>query len=159
MTSNQQILSGQRDTKQPATLANFDSKQGSSRDAQPSGMASQRLVIPGEDPAGVDALAAAFDKVLRPSNIVEDCLVQHMTRSEWRRRRINRVEACLLRDRTRDHSAKLAVLAGHKAGMRRMYRQCFRALADFRAIQKRAPHLIDGDIPTATITTQRPAKP
>lgn len=120
-------------------------------------MPSEHLVIPGEDPADVDKLTAKFDTRLRPADIFEDSLVQHMMRNEWRCRRANRVEAYLLYDRTQDHSAKLAILTRYRTRLRRMTRQCLKMLSDYRVTQVRAPHLIDGGIPTATITTQRPS--
>ena len=155
MTSNKQSRSNERNTKQIVGLRSPQHKKSSSRGFRKNRMPSKYLVIPGEDPADVDALVADFDKRFRPSNVFEDSLVQHMMRNEWRCRRTNRVAACLLRDRTQDHSAKLAVLTRYKAGLRRSFRQCLRLLSDFRVTEVRAPHLIDGGIPTATIATRR----
>lgn len=158
MTSNRQSHSNELNTEQIAGPRSLQHKKSLPRDFRKNRMPSKYLVITGEDPAHVDALVADFDKRFRPSNVFEDSLVQHMMRNEWRCRRTNRVAACLLRDRTQDHSAKLAVLTRYKASLRRSFRQCLRLLSDFRVTEVRAPHLIDGGIPTATIIPRRASK-
>ena len=157
MTLNEQTRSNKRKTEPATGPRNRQRQEQLSRDFRANRMPSEHLVIPGEDPADVDKLIAKFDKRLCPTDVFEDSLVQHMMRNEWRCRRANRVEAYLLYDRTQDHSAKLEILARYRTRLRRMSRQCLKMLSDFRVTQVRAPHLIDGGVPTATITTQRPS--
>jgi len=82
MTSNKQSRSNERNTKQIVGLRSPQHKKSSSRGFRKNRMPSKYLVIPGEDPADVDALVADFDKRFRPSNVFEDSLVQHMMRNE-----------------------------------------------------------------------------
>jgi hypothetical protein len=54
-------------------------------------------VIPGEDPAQLESLAAAYHGQFNPVGPLEDFLVETIVQADWNRRRYTRVEAQLYR--------------------------------------------------------------
>jgi hypothetical protein len=61
------------------------------------GMDAASIFIPGEDPAAYDALAADYHRQFRPESAVEHFHVDTLVRSDWQKRRLQRVEAKLYR--------------------------------------------------------------
>jgi hypothetical protein len=55
-------------------------------------------VIPGEDPAEYERVAADYQSDLRPTTALEHFQVNIMIRSDWQRRRLERIEANLYRE-------------------------------------------------------------
>jgi hypothetical protein len=55
------------------------------------------IVIPGEDPADYDALAADYQRDFRPQSPSETFHVDTMLRADWQKRRLQHVEADLHR--------------------------------------------------------------
>ena len=76
-----------------------EGKAASSRNAIKSGAYSEAYVIPGEDPAELDALADQYIACYRPVGPIELALIEKAVRSHWMERRYCRIEAEILRIR------------------------------------------------------------
>jgi len=63
------------------------------------GVDAQSLVLPGEDPAALEALALEYHRSFNPSGPLEDYLVQNLVQADWSRRRYSRIEAQFVRGR------------------------------------------------------------
>jgi hypothetical protein len=97
MTSVAQLnanrLNAQRSTG-PRTEAG---KAASRFNALTYGLEARSRVIPGEDPAQLESLAAAYHGQFNPVGPLEDFLVETIVQADWNRRRYTRVEAQLYR--------------------------------------------------------------
>src|SRR5690242_6533061 len=76
-----------------------EGKAVSARNATKLGIYSQAEIIPGEDPAELDALAAEYERIYLPAGPVEASLVERAVRAQWLERRCARLEAEVLRVR------------------------------------------------------------
>src|SRR5947209_7207406 len=76
-----------------------EGKAGSARNSTKLGIYSQAEIIPGEDAAELDALAADYERVYLPAGPVEASLVERAVRAQWTERRCARLEAEVLRVR------------------------------------------------------------
>jgi hypothetical protein len=107
------------------------------------------IVIPGEDPAAYDALAADYHRQFNPQSPVEHFHVETLIRSDWQKRRLQRVEAklyrTLLAEGTSPEELEVAILLDsptarllHKVTARiaSFERAYFRALNDLRRIER-----------------------
>jgi hypothetical protein len=108
------------------------------------GLEARSLVIPGEDPAQLEALALDYQHQFRPTGPTEAFLVETLVKADWDRRRYTRIEGQVLQSQ----------LAGQKAGataidafsskpVQLVYRRLaaaersyFRALKELRRFQK-----------------------
>ncbi|MGD0497168.1 MAG: hypothetical protein ABSC23_01915 [Bryobacteraceae bacterium] len=61
------------------------------------GIDAHALVIPGEDPAQLEALALDYDRQFRPVGPLETFFIETLVKSDWDRRRYARIEAQLIR--------------------------------------------------------------
>jgi len=61
------------------------------------GADAESIVIPGEDPAEYERVAAGYYEEFQPQSSVEEFHVQTLIRSDWQKRRLQRVEAKLYR--------------------------------------------------------------
>jgi hypothetical protein len=116
------------------------------------GLEARSRVIPGEDPAQLEALASGYRRQFNPASPLEDYLVETIVAADWNRRRYTRVESQLYRVlmAASDESDALSSLAaafgqdvnGPKV-LQAVFRQLasaersyFRALAELRRAQK-----------------------
>ena len=83
-----------------------EGKSASRFNALKHGIDAASVVIPGEDPADYDALAAGYHRDFRPESPSEAFHVDTMLRADWQKRRLQRVEADL-------HRTLLAELPAH----------------------------------------------
>ena len=81
-----------------------EGKAASSRNATKFGIFSEALIIPGEDPAELDALTAEFEAEYIPETALERTLLGNAVRAIWVERRCARIEAEILRVRAAAHS-------------------------------------------------------
>ena len=72
-----------------------EGKAASSLNALKSGIDAWSHIIPGEDPAELEALTAAFHLHYRPAGPTELSLVDTLISTEWTQRRLRRIEAQL----------------------------------------------------------------
>jgi hypothetical protein len=89
-------------------------------------------VVPGENPAELEALALDYFQQFDPSGPVEEFLVDTLVLSDWNRRRYTRIEAQILQADA--PTGKAAQQIFHRlAATERSY---FRALRELRRIQR-----------------------
>ena len=87
-------------------------KQGKSRAAKNAlkhGLLARDTVLPGEDPADFDSQLAALEADILPANSLEFELVRQIADSQWRMRRLTRLETGFIAaavDRARRHAKK-----------------------------------------------------
>jgi hypothetical protein len=72
-----------------------EGKAASSLNALKSGIDAWSHIIPGEDPAELEALTAAFMLHFRPADPIQLSLVDTLISAEWTQRRLRRIEAQL----------------------------------------------------------------
>ena len=106
------------------------------------GVDAQSLVLPGEDPAALEALALEYHRSFNPSGPLEDYLVQNLVQADWSRRRYSRIEAQFVRGRLAAAPDSLPEILASPAA-ERIYRRLaaaersyFRALKELRRAQK-----------------------
>jgi len=110
---------------------------------------SHTVVIPGEDPAELDALAGEYHQQFQPRTPVERYLVNTLVNCDWLRRRLMRLQAELFRAvmMTPDHDSPLFGFFQNggfgQDGLQRLFNQLtatdrnfFRALSELRRIQQ-----------------------
>ena len=106
------------------------------------GIDAASIVIPGEDPAELEALAAGYFDQFQPDGPVQRFLVETMIHSEWNKRRLARAEAQLLRSAMAGAGFESAL---EDRTIDRVYRRIrfaegiyFRALTELRRAQRQA---------------------
>jgi hypothetical protein len=115
------------------------------------GVDARSLVIPGEDPAELEALTLDYRETFHPVGPLEDFLVETLVAGDWNRRRYTRIEAQLVRllsasqDPAEENPFGALFLAdAAKAGaLQKVFRRLsaaersyFRALAELRRAQR-----------------------
>ena len=97
MATPQQIMANRANAQLSTGPSSVEGKAASSRNALKFGIHAQSLVIPGEDPDELAALARDYEQDLRPIGPVEAAVVQTLVRSDWMLRRLARIEAEVIR--------------------------------------------------------------
>jgi hypothetical protein len=93
-----QIESNRRNAQRSTGPATPEGRNAVRLNALKYGIHAQSLLIPGEDPAEFDALAAELQSIWRPFDIVERQYVDQLTTSSWRLNRLLNAEAKLWAD-------------------------------------------------------------
>ena len=70
-----------------------EGKSTASRNAFKHGLYAKQLILPGEDPAELDALRADLRREHQPATTTEDILVNELAEHYWRLRRMRKLEA------------------------------------------------------------------
>ncbi len=109
-----------------------EGKSRSSRNSFKHGLYSKQLVLPGEDPAALDALKADLRAEHQPANETEEILVNELAEQYWRLRRARRLEADLLSS----DDIVLSRLAAVQRMMSSAERGFHKALSTLRQLQK-----------------------
>jgi hypothetical protein len=109
-----------------------EGKARSSRNSFKHGLYSKQLVLPGEDPAALDALKADLRAEHQPANETEEILVNELAEQYWRLRRARRLEAELLSS----DDIVLSRLAAVQRMMSSAERGFHKALSTLRQLQK-----------------------
>jgi hypothetical protein len=170
MTSVAQLnanrLNAQRSTG-PRTEAG---KAASRFNALKYGIEARSLVIPGEDPAELEALALDYHQQFYPVGPLEDYLVQTLVQADWNRRRYTRIEAQVLQLLLagQDAAAESSVDAFTGSAAQQIFRRLgatersyFRALKELGRIQRerQAEEQGDAEAPAAACGPQPAAAP
>ena len=91
-------IAANRDNAQKSTgPRSVEGKFASSMNAFKHGLDAASPVIPGEDPAEYERIAASYNRDLRPRSALEQLQVDIIIRADWQRRRLVRIEANLYR--------------------------------------------------------------
>jgi hypothetical protein len=123
------------------------------------GMDAASIVIPGEDPAAYDLIAADYQRRFRPQSALEQFHVDTLIRSDWQKRRLQRTEAKLYRAVLAEgpdaEDLDVAILRDSPTAklLRKVFAQIasldrafFRALTDLRRIERGRGKLTNADL-------------
>ena len=97
MATPAQINANRANAQKSTGPRSAEGKSASRFNALKHGMDAASIVIPGEDPADYDALAADYHRDFHPQSPSETFHVDTMLRADWQKRRLQRVEADLHR--------------------------------------------------------------
>ena len=92
MATNAQIHANQLNSQRSTGPSSVDGKAAVRFNALKHGMDAQSLIIPGEDPAELEALAHDYHAQFRPHGPEETFLVETLIRTDWNKRRLRRIE-------------------------------------------------------------------
>src|ERR1035437_6450891 len=93
MASPEQIHANRLNAQRSTGPRTEEGKAASRFNALKYGIEARSLVISGEDPTALEALALEYHQQFNPSGPLEDYLVQTLVQADWNRRRYPRVEA------------------------------------------------------------------
>src|SRR5450432_3226468 len=99
MTSQAQINANRLNSKNSTGPTSPEGKAASSLNALKSGIHAASHIIPGENPAALEALTAAFLLEFQPTGPNQLALVDTLIAAEWTQRRLRRIEAELWNSR------------------------------------------------------------
>ncbi|HLH18013.1 MAG TPA: hypothetical protein VKX45_12370 [Bryobacteraceae bacterium] len=92
MATQAQIAANRRNAQLSTGPRTEAGKSNARRNRLQSGLYAESLLIPGEDPAELDALAAEYEAEYRPATATERDLVAMLVRSQWYMRRVSCIE-------------------------------------------------------------------
>src|SRR5689334_12079356 len=93
MASLRQIEANRRNSQRSTGPRSPERKAASRFNALKSGITAKAQVIPGEDPAELQALADGYTREWAPQTYLERFLVDSLVRADWLLRRLSRLEA------------------------------------------------------------------
>jgi hypothetical protein len=96
MASPNQLAANRQNALRSTGPVTAPGKAAASQNALRHGLTSTRIVIPGEDPAGYDALREDLLRLHAPANAIERALVEELAAASWRLQRARRVETAVL---------------------------------------------------------------
>jgi hypothetical protein len=96
MASSAQIIANRLNAQSSTGPRTGDGKAASRFNALKHGIDARSLVIPGEDPTELEALALDYHRQFNPQGPLEDYLVGTIVQSDWNRRRYTRIEGQVL---------------------------------------------------------------
>src|SRR6266496_1248910 len=108
MTSKAQIDANRLNSKKSTGPITPEGKAASSLNALKSGIHAHSHIIPGEDPAELEAFTAAFLLHHQPADPNQLALVDTLIAAEWTQRRLRRIEAQLWTTRDRSYDPTYA---------------------------------------------------
>jgi hypothetical protein len=95
MATNAQIHANQLNSQRSTGPSSVEGRAAARFNALKHGMDAQSLIIPGEDPAELEALAHDYHAQFRPHGPEETFLVETLIRTDWNKRRLRRIETGL----------------------------------------------------------------
>jgi hypothetical protein len=95
MATNAQILANRLNSQKSTGPSSVEGRAAARFNALKHGMDAQSPIIPGEDPAELDALAHDYHLQFRPHGPKETFLVETLIRADWNKRRLRRIETQL----------------------------------------------------------------
>uniref|UniRef100_Q01W00 Uncharacterized protein n=1 Tax=Solibacter usitatus (strain Ellin6076) TaxID=234267 RepID=Q01W00_SOLUE len=99
MATPAQVTANRANAQQSTGPSSAEGKAASSRNSLKFGLTARAAIIPGEDPAELEALTTQYLEEFDPAGAVEQHLVQTMIRAIWMQQRCDRVEAAYLNAR------------------------------------------------------------
>ena len=96
MTTNAQIKANRKNTKKSTGPRTEEGKARVAKNALKHGLLARDTVLPGEDPADFDRQLSALEADIQPANSLEFELVRQIADSQWRMRRLTRLETGFL---------------------------------------------------------------
>jgi hypothetical protein len=95
MATNAQIHANQLNSQRSTGPSSVEGRAAARFNALKHGMDAQSLIIPGEDPTELEALAHDYHAQFRPHGPEETFLVETLIRTDWNKRRLRRIETGL----------------------------------------------------------------
>ena len=108
-TTRAQIRANRKNAKKSTGPRTEDGKARVAKNALKHGLLARDTVLPGEDPADFDSQLSALEADIQPANSLEFELVRQIADSQWRMRRLTRLETGFLAaalDETRRYMEK-----------------------------------------------------
>ena len=99
MATPAQVTANRANAQHSTGPSSAEGKAASSRNSLKFGLTAKAAIIPGEDPAELEALTTQYVEEFNPVGSVEQHLVQTMIRAIWMQQRCDRVEAAYLNAR------------------------------------------------------------
>ena len=96
MTTDAQIKANRKNAKKSTGPQTEEGKTRSAKNALKHGLLARDTVLPGEDPADFDSQLSALEADIQPANSLEFELVRQIADSQWRMRRLTRLETGFL---------------------------------------------------------------
>ena len=96
MTTNAQIKANRNNAKKSTGPRTEEGKTRVAKNALKHGLLARDTVLPGEDPAEFDRQLAALEADIQPANSLEFELVRQIADTQWRMRRLTRLETGFL---------------------------------------------------------------
>ena len=125
----------------PTGPRSAEGKATSSGNSLKHGLASGRVIIPGEDPAEFEALLSDLVKEHAPANETESLLVQQMAQSWWLMQRAIRIQnEAFTENRVDTH--KLALFLGYQTTHERAFYRALNTLLKLTRARKSAPEFV-----------------
>ncbi len=109
MPTNAQMKANRNNAKKSTGPRTDEGKTRSAKNALKHGLLARDTVLPGEDPADFDKQLSALEADIQPANSLEFELVRQIADSQWRMRRLTRLETGFLAaalDETRRYMEK-----------------------------------------------------
>jgi hypothetical protein len=139
MATPAQIIANRANAQKSTGPRSAEGKSASRFNALKHGIDAQSAVIPGEDPAAYDALAADYHREYRPESPSESFHVETMLRADWQKRRLVPVEADLTRTLLAESpGASLAAALLSESPAARLLARVQRQIAGFERAWHRA---------------------
>ena len=96
MTTDARIKADRKNAKKSTGPQTEEGKTRSAKNALKHGLLARDTVLPGEDPADFDRQLSALEADIQPANSLEFELVRQIADSQWRMRRLTRLETGFL---------------------------------------------------------------
>ena len=109
MATRAQIKANGNNAKKSTGPRTTEGKSRASKNALKHGLLARDTVLPGEDPADFDSQLTALEADIQPANSLEFELVRQIADTQWRMRRLTRLETGFIAaavDETRRHAEK-----------------------------------------------------
>ena len=164
MATERQLEANRRNSQKSTGPRTPEGKAVSRFNALQTGIHAASLVIPGEDPAALEALAADYHRQFQPATPLECFLVDTIVHADWQLRRLRRVEAQLWeKEMTAQEKPSLAeAYAGAGEVFTRLQRRIdatersyFRALRELQRAQAAQPEPVDEPAPGPELASFR----
>src|ERR1041385_6694271 len=143
MATVAQIAANRLNAQKSTGPRSVDGKLASSMNALKHGIDAASVLIPGEDPALYERIAADYRSQIDPEGVLEEYQVETLIDSDWQRRRLKRVHAGLYRQLLRRFCQQMAPRErAHKsplAKIRRLRRERARLEAEEIQLRLDAP--------------------
>ena len=98
MSSEKKIASNRANAAKSTGPRTVEGKQKSSLNAVKHGLTAQSSVLPGEDPALLEALSNSLMKQLKPRGVVQRLMAERIVSLAWKLRRVARAEEAVARE-------------------------------------------------------------
>jgi len=172
MATPNQIEANRLNAQRSTGPRSVEGKDTSRWNALKHGIDAQSLILPGEDPDQLAALAERYHQQFHPASATEELLVRSLVLSDWRQQRYARIEAKFIEisiDPALDFESAVAMLFTDKSSPLRLvfqrqqtaYREWTNSLKELQRIQKerKAQEEIEKAKPRAEEPITRPDPP